>query len=677
MKLKYIIATLFAGAALLTACQKEADQHYLDEVKVSTSYVSLPVDGGTASLTITATDSWAFAKAVNIGTEKAPVMAELPTWLTASTLSGAAGEVTVTFSAEKTLDGRTTELQINCGGKTQRINVIQGLATVSNATCAEVIAGPDSKNYRVTGVVTRIANTTYGNWYLQDATGEIYIYGTLDAKGATKNFLSWGLEVGDEITVEGPKTTYNGTVELVDVTVVNISKSLIKVETVDPEDAVLPVEGGDMTVTLANKGNNIGLTIPEDAKSWLGVSSISDNVVVLTAAANEGGDRETTVTFTTSDGKKNYTAELAISQKGAIIDASVADFLAAPVSSTIYRVTGVITSVANPTYGNVNIKDFSGETYVYGIGAKGDFEKLGLKLGDIVTLLGNRGEYKGSAQMTGGKLEKSTPVTEADIPTVLSAEDGAYYRVSGTVKEIVNDTYGNIYISDGTNDLYVYGCYPGVGASGDARKGVVAAEGIEVGDILTVFGPKSTYKGTPQINGGFFWSLEKGGSDEPGGDEPGGDDVVTVTSPYVLAVTSGENNSYAGNCDITINGVVWNLTGNSTMDPWRIGGKSITDTDRELYSKTPISFDVASIVVEHGTVNDIKVNSFKLIVSTNADFSAPVSTLTGTVTANENTTFTRPEGTSWKKCYYKFIYNVTVEATSNKFVQFKKATFTE
>ena len=71
MKLKYIIATLFAGAALLTACQKEADQHYLDEVKVSTSYVSLPVDGGTANLTITATDSWAFAKAVNIGTEKA------------------------------------------------------------------------------------------------------------------------------------------------------------------------------------------------------------------------------------------------------------------------------------------------------------------------------------------------------------------------------------------------------------------------------------------------------------------------------------------------------------------------------------------------------------------------------------------------------------------------------
>jgi hypothetical protein len=53
-------------------------------------------------------------------------------------------------------------------------------------TCAEVIAGPDSKTYQVTGTVTAIANTTYGNWYLTDKTGTIYIYGTLDAKGAEK-----------------------------------------------------------------------------------------------------------------------------------------------------------------------------------------------------------------------------------------------------------------------------------------------------------------------------------------------------------------------------------------------------------------------------------------------------------------------------------------------------------
>ena len=150
------------------------------------------------------------------------------------------GRLSITFSADATLDGRTAELQLVCGGKTQHINVIQGLSTVSDATCAEVIAGPDSKTYRVTGTVTSIANTTYGNWYLNDGTGEVYIYGTLDAKGQTKNFLSLGLEVGDVVTVEGPKTTYNGTVELVDVTVVSIKKSLIKVDSLSVTDGVCP-----------------------------------------------------------------------------------------------------------------------------------------------------------------------------------------------------------------------------------------------------------------------------------------------------------------------------------------------------------------------------------------------------------------------------------------------------
>ena len=539
MKLKYIFASIAATLALAVSCTKEADQHYLNEIKVSTSYVSLPVDGGTASLTITATDSWAFAKAVNIGTEKAPVMAELPTWLTASTLSGAAGEVTVTFSAEKTLDGRTTELQISCGGKTQRINVIQGLATVSNATCKEVLEGPDSKTYRVTGVVTSIVNTTYGNWYLNDGTGEVYIYGTLDSKGATKNFLSWGLEVGDEITVEGPKTTYNGTVELVDVTVISITKSLIKVETVDPEDATIAKEGGDLVVTLANKGNNLSVEIPEDVKAWLGISALAGDVVTLTAAANEGGDREGTVIFKTTDGKKDYTAELTIAQKGAIIAATVKEFLDAAVGTTLYKVTGVITKVANTSYGNVYLKDFSGEAYVYGIGAKGDFEKLGIKEGDIVTLVGQRGEHNGSAQMSKAQYDSHIAVTEVTIPEFLAGTNDTYYRVSGTIKEIVNATYGNMTITDGTNDLYVYGCYPGVGATGDNRKNLVATLGIEVGDEITVFGPKGVKNDVPQVNGGFFWSLEKGttGGDEPGGDEPGGDEPGTELGEFDTNVT--------------------------------------------------------------------------------------------------------------------------------------------
>ena len=499
MKLKYLIPSVMAALMMFVSCSDDFEPTYLGEVQLSSSYVAIPEDGGSTAVTVTATDNW------TIDAEK------IPAWLTVAPASGGAGETTITFSAEKALDGRTAELQLNCGGKTQLINVIQGLSTVSNATCAEVIAGPDSKTYRVTGTVTSIANTTYGNWYLQDATGEIYIYGTLDAKGQTKNFLSLGLEVGDEVTVEGPKTTYNGTVELVDVTVIKINKSLIKVEEIDPEDAVMPVEGGEFTVTLSNKGQGVYVTVPEDAASWLSISSISGNVVKFRVAANDGGDRSTNIVFKTFEGKKEYTCEQALSQKGAIVAATVAEFLAAPVGDTQYRLTGVITKVARAEYGNVYIADYSGEAYVYGIGAKGDFEKLGLKEGDIVTLVGKRGEYKGDAQMTGGQYESHISVTEISIADFLTKEDdkNVYYKVTGTLDEIANSTYGNVYLKDGAERLYVYGCYPGWGATGDFRKNCLADKGIEVGDKLTVIGVKSTYGGAAQVSNGIYFSHVK------------------------------------------------------------------------------------------------------------------------------------------------------------------------
>ena len=503
MKLKYFIP-FFALIALLASCSEDDSITLLDEIQVSSSYVAIDVDGGSTPITLKASEGWSFDEA------------EIPEWLTITPMAGGAGETTVTFSAPQAPDGRTTVLHIACGDKSQTINVIQGLSTVSEATCAEVIEGPESKTYRVTGTVTRIVNTTYGNWYLADETGEIYIYGTLDAKGATKNFLSWGLEVGDIITVEGPKTLYNGTVELVDVTVLNIQKSLVKVESIDPEDATIPLEGGNLTVNLSCKTNNgISVEIPDDAKDWLGIASISggaEPVVVFRAAPNAGGDRSTTVIFKTTDDKgKEYTAQAVINQKGAIVACSIADFLAAEVGDTQYRLTGVITSVANAQFGNVYLRDWSGETYVYGIGAKGDFEAAGLKAGDVVTLVGKRGEYKGTPQMTGGVLEDFKVVTPISIDEFLDMPDASdvYYMLTGTITEIANPTYGNLYLEDETNMVYVYGCYPGWGATGDNRKNWLETANIVVGDQLSVIGTRGTYNGTPQLANGIYFSHEK------------------------------------------------------------------------------------------------------------------------------------------------------------------------
>ena len=499
MKLKYFLS-FFALVALLSSCSDDDAITLLDEIKVSSSYVSIDVNGGSNKITVNAKEAWSFDEA------------EIPAWLTVSPMNGGAGETTVTFTAPAAPDGRNTVLHIACGINSQNINVIQGLSVVKNATCAEVIEGPESKNYRVTGTVASIVNTTYGNWYLRDETGEIYIYGTLDAKGNTKNFLSLGLEVGDIVTVEGPKTVYNGTVELVDVTVVKIQKSLVKVEGYDPLDATIPVEGGNVAVTLSCKTNNgVSVEIPEEEKDWLGIVSVvggAEPVVTFHANANTGGDRSATVVFkTTDDSGKEYTAEATVYQTGSIIECTVADFLAAEIGETQYRMTGVVTGIYRETQG-FYIRDYSGETLVY---RPAGFTGIEVKEGDVVTVVGKRGDYKGSPQMVEGIVEDIIPVTRVTIDEFLDMEDNpnTYYMISGTITEIVRADYGNLYLEDETNRVYVYGCYPGWGATGDNRKGLLESKGIELGDQLSVIGVKSTYNGTPQLANGIYFSHEK------------------------------------------------------------------------------------------------------------------------------------------------------------------------
>ena len=503
MKLKYFIS-LIALVGLLTSCSDEDSITLLDEIQVSSSYVGIDEAGGSTTITVNAKEAWEFDAE------------EFPDWLTVSPMAGGAGETTVTFSAPATPDGRQTVLHITCAEKLQTINVIQGVSTVSVATCADVIAGPESKTYRVTGTVTRIENTLYGNWWLVDETGEIYIYGTLDKDGKTKNFLSLGLEAGDIVTVEGPKTIYGSKIELVDVTVLNIQKSLIKVEGYDPEDATIPVDGGNVVVNLTCKSSNgVSVEIPDEAKDWLSIVSINggaEPVVTFRAGANAGGDRSAKVVFkTTDDSGKEYTAEATINQKGAIVAATVAEFLAAEVGDVPYRITGVLNGmyVYNGNVQGFYIRDYSGETLVY---RPEGFSGTEAKVGDIVTVVGKRGVYKENPQMVSGTLEAVKPVTPVTIDEFLAKEDNpdVYYMVTGTIVEIVRADYGNLYLAAGGPRLYVYGTYPGWGATGDNRKNWLATAGIEVGDELTVIGVRGTYNGEPQVSNGIYFSHEKG-----------------------------------------------------------------------------------------------------------------------------------------------------------------------
>ncbi len=80
---------------------------------------------------------------------------------------------------------------------------------------AEFLAMPEDEaegaaTYRLTGVITRVANTTYGNFDLTDETGTVYIYGLCSPEGAQKYWAESGAKLGDTITVETVRTSYAG-----------------------------------------------------------------------------------------------------------------------------------------------------------------------------------------------------------------------------------------------------------------------------------------------------------------------------------------------------------------------------------------------------------------------------------------------------------------------------------
>ena len=501
MKLKYFIPMFIMALAMLTSCSDDEVVTYPDGLRVSSSYMALPVEGGSASIDVYCNQKWE-VDTVGAFPKKEP-------WFDYSVSSSDKGQV-LTITADETLDGRSTSFKIVAeNGTTQIVNVIQGLSTVSTATCAEVIAGPDSKTYRVKGVCTGIANTTYGNWYLNDGTGKLYIYGTLDKNGATKNFLSLGIEVGDEITVEGPKLTYGSTVELLDVTVVAINKSLIKVDSTYVAGVAsneLPLEGGELTAYVTCKGQGVTVDIPEDAKEWLSISAIKNggSEVVFKAAPNTGGDRNTTVIFKTTDGKKEYTSQMTIAQKGAIVPLTVAEFKAKEVGDAQYRLTGLVTKVDDAAAGKYYISDYTGQVYVYK--ASGE-----VALNDVVTIVGKYAEYKGTPQVGSGKLEEvcasAEPISLADFNAAADDNDKLYV-LTGKIVEIVNDKYGNVYIEDENGEkVYLYGVYGDW--TGENKQYFIKDNGIAVGDTITVVTIKTSHKDAPQGKNAVCFGVKK------------------------------------------------------------------------------------------------------------------------------------------------------------------------
>lgn len=487
MKINNIFTAAFAAFILLTGCTTEETINHLSEITVSQSYLGVELKGGSAQMKLTATDAWQIV----------PEDPEGSSWLTVSPTSGAAGaDQVITFSADETSSDRNAVLNIVVGEKKQIIMFKQASADnkLVISTVKDIEAAADGKIYFAKGTVTNISNTIYGNWYLKDETGSLMIYGTLDKNGATKNFASLGLAEGDKVLISGPKTTYNGVVELVNVTVLSIEKSLLSVS---PSYVYCEKNAAaDTTISVSCSDGGFSIKAADDWVSVTGIAAAGSDkyTVTLSLAANEDYQPRTTKLTVTHTNSDVTPVEVTVKQNGLEPNPVTISEAKAMEKGTYVTVKGMVKAIGVDSY---VIEDESGSLLIY----KGDVTKV--KLGYTMKVVGAMGAYNKGAQISSpafesreskGDVKYGTPlvIDKSNADVLLNGEvaECKYVQMKATLS-VSNNKYYNLAIDGAVAIGSVYSL------TDDQKATLNALDGKSI-TLEGYFVSISSSKGTPK-----------------------------------------------------------------------------------------------------------------------------------------------------------------------------------
>ena len=312
----------------------------------------------------------------------------------------------------------------------------------------------------------------------------------------------------------------------------------------------LSIDGGELLIPVTYNGTDIHV---DGLPSWMNFYGYHEGNIKFTYEANTAGNREAVVVLTTcmEDGRE-ATVELTFKQEGAIIETTADQINAAEDGSTLYRVTGVVKSIVKAEYGNLYIADYTGEVYVYGTydaeGNRFDAFATPVKEGDIVTVCGVKTSYNGSPQMKNVTMEKHIQVTPVSVSEFLAASEASdvYYSLTGAISGLDQaGAYGNVYISDDSDKVYVYGLLSGWGGPKKQFASLVEKTGLAEGDIVTIVGVRTSHNETPQVGSAFYVSHESAGQGGEEPEQPGDNsEVKTLTNAEICAAMTSSVTSY-------------------------------------------------------------------------------------------------------------------------------------
>ena len=427
MKIKSLFAAVMASAMAFVACENEKADLGTPSIALSLEEVTLEAAGGEATVDVTATRDWTVK------------FDETADWLVVDPASGTASadaqQVTVSALSNEGYDrevsvefsigmqtkyltvkqagpkGSADELVVYSNdmdnGKVEKVNDNWPYPDQSDAWRNEKGTGVQNVTYSSNGVSVRSVSSTNNLWF--PAKGGSYLSIQNIALNSTSSL---------QLTFDAVHGSPNGYKKSFSTSVfkVFVSKDAQKwVELpyeltenaeneFDTASAEFTVEGVDaLSITFQFLGAQDGYRLTDiNLLAYEGDDAVAVDFSKAEAkdfgAGSTGGDNA-------GGGSTSGT------EPTNLVTATIKEFLAAAESSdTWYKLTGEIINIAKEDYGNFTIKDETGEVYIYGMTSKWvgsndkSFSKIGLKVGDTVTLGTLRGSYQGTPQGGGNKV---------------------------------------------------------------------------------------------------------------------------------------------------------------------------------------------------------------------------------------------------------------------------------
>ena len=172
--------------------------------------------------------------------------------------------------------------------------------TPTYTTVKEFIAAAEDETiYTLKGTITSVTNTTYGNFYLNDGTGEVLIFGLCSPEGAQKYWAESKAKVGDDIVVKTVRTSYGNAPQGKDAKFVElISPGTLVFWTFDSTAASFTAEGGQKTIKLDIYNTTDEVKAVSDNTQFS--AAYADGTLTVTALENTSTENavEGTITVT-------------------------------------------------------------------------------------------------------------------------------------------------------------------------------------------------------------------------------------------------------------------------------------------------------------------------------------------------------------------------------------------